>query len=405
MEKTLEKVTLAVVGVPGESFAAAEAVGETEPQTGKEGKKSEKETPGTEGAVRSFASPLGLETAVETKTESGSRTLVTKDGKKLPRRRIVILSSQEATATYDRKENFRAIEGLSAFYGKNKIEFRDGEKTYMPFSRLQPSTLTVLGKLTRSLDLRSIFYKLPITDVNFVKKKTKKVKINVMGPPGAILSARYIDDRKKITRGIDKGTRYFLNCITMDLSLKDKNISFKLFSSTIQLTGCKALAHAEEAAAHVIKHIKDIEAQGVDVYADEEEEETGEETKEALPELAVTDLDIKMQNYDFNLGFKVDRKALSSLINKRNGFLSSYEPGVTNGVSVKVLLPVEKHEIEYTASGNPKRKKPKTISLIVFASGSTIMSGAKTHQMKHWYNVFRDTINTLEEQIKEKAED
>src|SRR5207249_84217 len=102
---------------------------------------------------------------------------------------------------------------------------------------------------------------------------------------------------------------------------------FKLFSGTTQLTGCKSMKNAEEAAGYVIEHLLALQAKGVDIYADEEDDS---EATEKLPEPAVTNLDIKMQNYDFNLGFKVDRKALARLINGKNGFFSSYEPGVTN---------------------------------------------------------------------------
>ena len=178
------------------------------------------------------------------------------------------------------------------------------------------------------------------------------------------------------------------------MSLREKNINFKLFAKSVQFTGCKTIEQAQEANGYILKHLSELHKSGVSIYSDVASSPENEQVQ-------ITGIEVTMRNFDFHLGFKVNRARLAQLMNGRNGFITIYKAGITNGVSVKALINPEPDEIEYTPSGKVKRKKPKTHSFIVFGSGSVIQSGKHFDKMEAIYYKFRDTILEIEDEIKE----
>jgi len=253
------------------------------------------------------------------------------------------------------------------------------------FSEHKPFTITLLASLSNGeLNLREIFYQLPITETNFRAKEGKKVKIDVLGHTGAIIAAKCKFDGTLKVRGIDKGTRAFNNCISMVITVSSgdgrpaKNIDFKMFKDNIQTTGNKNLAQTEEAWGYLKSYL--LEMKNVATVP--------------VASMELTKLRYKMVDITFDLGFKISREKLKSAIDKVNGFHVIWESGVhSNGVSVK--YPLEKFDGEMVKS----KKMPRCVSMIVFTTGKVICSGESPEIMEPVYNLFHRTIGTLRNEI------
>jgi len=133
---------------------------------------------------------------------------------------------------------------------------------------LKVTTMTLIFQLDCKIDLNKIFFLIPITKIPYelVSKARIRYKIPHYNKPGSILSMRY----RGMTRGILRSTsgKHFKNSITLDLSLKEKNVNIKLcnsktrqMGSKMQMCGAKSLDQGMEGAKEVlnkISHIQDI---------------------------------------------------------------------------------------------------------------------------------------------------
>lgn len=97
-----------------------------------------------------------------------------------------------------------------------------------------------------------------------------------------------------------------------------------------------------------------------------------------------------MVNYNYNVGFKVNRSKLDHFINGKNGLLSHYDNALVNYVAVE--LPYEAGESDVI-----KRKKNKIpkITFMCYKSGSVTQSGCGGPIMKEAYQIFMRTIHEL----------
>jgi len=329
-------------------------------------------------------SPREQEAQNAIRSRTGRRVIIIEKGD-VPTKKIKKISPKE------RKNKIRSVENM---YRYNYREEKRGIG-YTPFPKLEASTLTVLGALSRPIDLDVIFPALEITKVKFERKNTKKVKLDVVGPPGSILSARYRNsNHEDFVRGIDKGSGFFLHCIALDISLKDKNVSFKLFSNSVQFTGCKDMDQACDAVHYVMQHLRSLYEKGIPIYSAQKEGDCDLDEP-----VSAINLEVIMRNFDFFLGTTIDREVLARLMKQFEDFHTSYEAGINNGVSIKAL--VDPNRVEYTQTGKVKRKKPKTHSFIVFQSGSVIQSGKDLGAMEKVYNTFRKCIQQIEDDIKD----
>lgn len=101
-----------------------------------------------------------------------------------------------------------------------------------------------------------------------------------------------------------------------------------------------------------------------------------------------------MVNYNFSLGFEVDRSKLNSLINGRNGFYSHYDNALSHHVSVE--LPYQ--PASGTSIKHRKNKVPH-ISFLVYRSGSVTLSGPGRKIMEVSYYLFMETISEIRSYI------
>lgn len=131
--------------------------------------------------------------------------------------------------------------------------------TVKPFDELLPATMTMVAPITGKVKLMEIFslFRVPKINLALPQRQPKKFKIPHYKVPGVIISSRFMG----MTRGIVRSTtsRFFKNSITIDLSLKDKNVSIKLAAEKIHLTGIKMDCQAKEACQYLTDQINEIQ--------------------------------------------------------------------------------------------------------------------------------------------------
>lgn len=99
-----------------------------------------------------------------------------------------------------------------------------------------------------------------------------------------------------------------------------------------------------------------------------------------------------MVNYNYNLGFKVNRDQLHQLIDNRNGFYSHYDNALNNSVTVE--LPYDDSVLVYKAK--KKKKKIAHHTFLIYSSGAVTQSGpCLGHIMKEAYELFIQTIDEI----------
>lgn len=108
---------------------------------------------------------------------------------------------------------------------------------------------------------------------------------------------------------------------------------------------------------------------------------------EPLEILHVTEV---MVNYNFSLGFEVDRLLLNEAIDGQEGFVSRYNNALSTSVTIE--LPYEYPETRMIKSR--ANKKPKH-TFLVYRSGSITFSSSSMSLMKPIYEKFRRLINEL----------
>lgn len=133
-------------------------------------------------------------------------------------------------------------------------------------SSLKVTTMTLIFHLDCKINLNKIYFLIPITKIPYeiTSKARIRYKIPHYDKPGSILSMRY----RGMTRGIlrSNSSTHFKNSITLDLSLKEKNVNIKLCNSKtrtsgskMQMCGAKSLDQGMEGANEILRKIEKIQ--------------------------------------------------------------------------------------------------------------------------------------------------
>lgn len=118
-----------------------------------------------------------------------------------------------------------------------------------------------------------------------------------------------------------------------------------------------------------------------------------------VKQIATNNLSIKkivkaMVNYNYNLGFIVDRGALHDLMIDRKGFISSYDNCVEHCVKIKLPYVNERDE------GSIRRKsKVPCHCFLIYKSGVVTQTGPGDEKMEQAYNLFRGCIESIKSKI------
>jgi len=99
-----------------------------------------------------------------------------------------------------------------------------------------------------------------------------------------------------------------------------------------------------------------------------------------------------MVNYNYNVGFKINRDLLNVLIDGKNGFISNYDNALVNNVTIE--LPYEN-----CYNYNKRKNKIPHHTFLVYCSGAVTQSGPNSLIMKDAFNLFIQTIYEFKDQI------
>lgn len=110
--------------------------------------------------------------------------------------------------------------------------------------------------------------------------------------------------------------------------------------------------------------------------------------------LTISRIDQAMVNYNYNLGFCVDRAALTAKINGLNGFFARFDNALTNAVTV---------ELPYEADrNNGIKRRNKDVphhTFLVYKSGAVTQSGPGPDLMRDVYYIFMASISQIKDSI------
>lgn len=299
------------------------------------------------------------------------------------------------------------------------------------YDELTPYTQTIIVPTNWRIDLERLFWILPITTYVVVpKKRGRKPKIQPPDPNkdlkgGSIITLLYRD----MIRGVNlkNGTSRFKNSINCVLFL-DKQITFKIpKNGKFQFTGCRSTQHAIECLRYLWYYAK----RGENSYTYED----GKCVK--LPPIITTVnnepplmiFQTVMSNVSFNVGFKIDRKALDAILNEETEFASLNEPG-SNYVGVISQIHIErpkKYRLlklqlrpdrnawgkemadfeEYYKLLSPKsqtdeRNRDLKITFMSFVTGSVIESGLIEEELAEKFNYYMNIIYSNRDRIEAK---
>jgi hypothetical protein len=114
--------------------------------------------------------------------------------------------------------------------------------------------------------------------------------------------------------------------------------------------------------------------------------------------VTITDINEVMVNYNYNLGFPVDRFLLNEYIHGVNGFYSRFDITVENNVTIEL-----EHTPDKLSVARQKKKKIPRITYLVYGSGAVTQSGPGRKAVKIAYYKFMTTISEIRDLIEYKV--
>jgi hypothetical protein len=118
------------------------------------------------------------------------------------------------------------------------------------------------------------------------------------------------------------------------------------------------------------------------------------------PDLSISRIDGAMANYNYNLGFSIDRFELYSIFDDSDEFYARYDNAIVNNVSI---------EMPYTPNPDsgikPKKHSVPHHSFLVYRSGSVTQSGPDPQTMRAVYYLFMNKIASVRDRIELVGDD
>lgn len=110
--------------------------------------------------------------------------------------------------------------------------------------------------------------------------------------------------------------------------------------------------------------------------------------------LHIRNYDLVMVNYNYKLGFEVNRSNLSKYIDRMNGFTTRYNNSLSTSVTIELL-----YEPTNRSDGGRKKNKVPHHTFLVYKSGAVTQSGPGGQLMKDAYYLFMNTIMEIKDLI------
>jgi hypothetical protein len=327
------------------------------------------------------------------------------------------------------------------------------------YEDLNVTTITMVITFTGPIIRESVFYLLPVTKYqeietkNSQKKKKKKIKIPFLGK-GSIISIQYKDKIRGLITNLKKS---FKNIVSMYISVKRKNLNVKLSTKSLHICGASRVKDGKEAMEYLFDYIRKIQkcldllkndennstfdwiienTKGEEVLNDEGEKDFLIIKPKEIPsflnkeiyqvlfwyitdfnfhshfckklqmikiidktnegELKISNVNEIMVNYNYSLGFQVDRNTLNEIFKER-GIVSRYNTSIRPSVTIEIP-----YHVEETAGINRRRNKVSRHTFMVYRTGSITQTGPNIELMRDIYYLFFKIILENLELIKSK---
>lgn len=314
---------------------------------------------------------------------------------------------------------------------KKKTEEIDG--TIGRFGSFPIYTRTITAYTNWTLDLETLFEKLPITYYHELPKKRGRKKLNEFHedpnaniPYGSLITLKCKKKGEHYRlRGVNlKGSDCFCNSITVVIVL-DKHINFKLYrNGTFHITGCKEIRHASEVIRYTWDYVQAIAKESSEVFS--------------LPsgEYPIAYSEIVMNNICFPLGFKLNRTQTKDVFNHetQDEYLAVFDPNAEHA-GVQIRRPIDNFEeyhqvhrmrllksgwecldrpfnemIEFLKSHDPAKANKlahgeKSHTFMAFHGGKVIQSCPVYELMEEAFDHFVTVCQGLRSQIEDSVED
>lgn len=304
------------------------------------------------------------------------------------------------------------------------------------FSKLKPSTLVIMVYTNLKMNLQAIFDEIYVKKTSPVYTKRGNIdKKRIHATYGTIVSCymgnnvRGLDLRKKKKKtasGYSGGTKlnYFRNTVTLEIAYNDRPngttilINVLIFKNCFKISGCKNVGNALEIIMILWETYLAPKSSMWELNEEFPFLEDGVTPNEEDKKIFITD--IVMQNFDFRLGFDIDRSKLNRLMNQEEFRdwiqLSQFESTIHTNVNIKTyakrpkvvryeMLIYDKNSIrrKFTTTNpyNLKPQKKKNNTFTVFSTSETKISGRYRESIHADYDRFIKVINKYREEIRE----
>ena len=117
-------------------------------------------------------------------------------------------------------------------------------------------------------------------------------------------------------------------------------------------------------------------------------------TRICSPDLRIMNLQKYMLNYNYNLGFEIDRLGLAKLFEEHETIFVTYDNGIDH--AVKLEIPYDSDPSEFSG----KRKKVPKITFIIHRSGAVTQSGPNEERIADSYYYVIDIIGKNKKTLK-----
>jgi hypothetical protein len=267
----------------------------------------------------------------------------------------------------------------------------------------KPSNTVVVAHLNCQIDYENLFWLLPtiVNENELPFEASKRAKYNRFGYPGTILSLRCDGKHRGIFKKIEKERKKDMkHCLEIDMSIKTKNVNFRLYENKIHVVGVSNHDMIKEIVYLLNEHVTEIQNNLIYLQDNPKIIEDfilackGEKIQRPrgkdiyyqliLPELKDSALNVYtapfylhrsvnnweayvkfinyinnlnniyigditlsgihdvVANYCYNLGFTINRSALARLAKGRYGFCSEYDKSKKKEVILSLSIDEEK---------------------------------------------------------------
>ncbi|HSW76822.1 MAG TPA: hypothetical protein VLG50_07240 [Candidatus Saccharimonadales bacterium] len=281
------------------------------------------------------------------------------------------------------------IENNKKRFFKNSVTLKMSTSIKNVSLKISPKTIQLCGASSKADGISAINY--IVNHLTHIRNMMDLIQNN---PYEYNICVKWIEehlkgdvvDRTWIEQKNINQFKLFIQRSTKDFNLRQKPIVIPSLYHHDMMTYLLSLMDDQIYFSHYMDKIKNIHRLQT-VFEDE---------------ISINKVNEVMVNYNYNLGFRINRDELDRLINGRNGLCSYYDNALSNSVTIE--LPYNQ-PLDYMAK-KIKKKIPHH-TFLVYKSGAVTQSGPCSasqggkcaSMMEDAFNIFIGTIHEIKDQI------